>query len=211
MPAAVQHANSPANPFASPAAIDNVRNCARATPLLWQRQPGRATREHPVCMRSCLPLSRLVSTGREDRLGLSASEDACAYSYHLTVYSICEFIHARFETLTARGIPRSSALPIMFGMGLSCDGADHPEAAARPCVSVSSRNPRDADPGVLIVHSIMHHFLSDLRPLVHDIGCGGSYNRRQRINLSLPPRITRLLKYLLSLCHSNMYTRHHVS
>jgi hypothetical protein len=44
-----------------------------------------ATREHPAYLKSGLRLSRLVSTGRVDRLGVSASEDACAYSCHLTV------------------------------------------------------------------------------------------------------------------------------
>jgi hypothetical protein len=44
-----------------------------------------ATREHPAYLISCCRLSRIVSTGRVDSLGVSASEDACAYSCHLAV------------------------------------------------------------------------------------------------------------------------------
>jgi hypothetical protein len=44
-----------------------------------------ATREHPAYLKSGLRLSRLVSTGRINRLGVSASEDAGVYSCHLAV------------------------------------------------------------------------------------------------------------------------------
>jgi hypothetical protein len=44
-----------------------------------------ATREHPAYLKSGLRLSRLVSTGRINRLGVSASEDTGAYSCHLAV------------------------------------------------------------------------------------------------------------------------------
>jgi hypothetical protein len=38
-----------------------------------------AAREHPAYLMSCLRLSRIGRTGRVDRLGVSASEGACAY------------------------------------------------------------------------------------------------------------------------------------
>jgi hypothetical protein len=101
-----------------------------------------ATREHPAYLKSCLRLSRLVSICREDRLGVSASEGACAYSCHLAVHTIYDIFDSGFMTLEVCCLPQSSALPITPDTGSSCDGVDHPAAAVRPCVlgsTVSSR------------------------------------------------------------------------
>jgi hypothetical protein len=59
---------------------------------LFFRQRGLAeqvtTREHPAYLKSGLRLSCLVSTDRVDRLGVSASEDACAY-HVIWLYTPC--------------------------------------------------------------------------------------------------------------------------
>jgi hypothetical protein len=69
-----------------------------------------AAREPPAYLIHCLRLSRIVSTGRIERLGMSASEGACTYSCHLAVDAMYDIFDSGFMTLEFRCLPRSSAL-----------------------------------------------------------------------------------------------------
>jgi hypothetical protein len=155
-----------------------------------------------------------MSTGRVDKLGVSASEGAWAYIHAIWLYipwtrsSIVDSCRSNFVVYLGVLLCWSR-----LTMESSRDsGANRLAAVARLCVQdelcplVNRGNAEKRLP----LHRIMHHMLSDRERLVDDIGCRGSYNRRRRISRSfLQARTCRLLRYLDSVRQRYICTRIH--